>query len=310
MTPADLEHRPFSAASARRRFCLGSLALLSGGCASRDPQAPPVAVTQPPVPMVRARPRVALALGGGAARGFAHIGVIKVLEQHGIVIDMVAGTSAGSLVGALHAAGHDGFALQRLALGMEEHVLADWAIPSLSRGVLKGELLENWVNEQVGGRPLERMARPLAVVATELASGEAVVFRSGNTGIAVHASSAVPGAFKPVRISGRDFVDGGLAHPVPVRAARALGADVVIAVDVSQNPRNGRPDDLPGILLQTFAIMGRSIARNELPEADLVIRPAVTQSGVDFAARHAIILEGERAALAALPGLRERLGRA
>jgi NTE family protein len=252
---------------------------------------------------------VALALGGGAARGFAHIGVIKVLEQHGISVDMVAGTSAGSVVGALYAAGNDGFALQRMALTMEEGVIADWSISGLTRGVLKGELLENWINERVRGRGLERLNRPFAVVATDLATGEAVVFRNGNTGTAVHASSAVPGAFKPVRIGARDYVDGGLTHPVPVRAARAMGADIVIAVDVSQQPKNGKPDDIAGILLQTFAIMGRSIAQEELKGADIVIRPQSSQAGTDFAARHEIILEGERAALAALPALRERLAR-
>jgi NTE family protein len=287
------------------------LALLFAGCATYAP-APPVAVAVPavaPQPAPKPRPKIALALGGGAARGFAHIGVIKVLEQHGITVDMVAGTSAGSVVGALYAAGYDGFALQRMALGMDEGVLADWGISGLTRGVLKGELLESWVNERVKGRGLERMQRPLAVVATDLASGEAVVFRSGNTGTAVHASSAVPGAFKPVKIGARDFVDGGLTHPVPVRAARAMGADIVIAVDVSQQPKNGKPDDIGSILLQTFAIMGRSIAQGELKEADIVIRPQSAQAGTDFAARHEIILEGERAALAALPGLRERLAR-
>lgn len=287
------------------------LAILMAGCAMRAP-APPVAVSTPPAaqqPSPKPRPKVALALGGGAARGFAHIGVIKVLEQHGITVDMVAGTSAGSVVGALYAAGNDGFALQRLALTMEEGVIADWSISGITRGVLKGELLENWVNERVRGRGLERLNRPFAVVATDLASGEAVVFRSGNTGTAVHASSAVPGAFKPVRIGARDYVDGGLTHPVPVRAARAMGADIVIAVDVSQQPKNGKPDDIAGILLQTFAIMGRSIAQGELREADIVIRPQSTQAGTDFAARHEIILEGERAALAALPALRERLGK-
>ena len=287
------------------------LAILIAGCAMRAP-APPVAVSTPPAaqqPSPKPRPKVALALGGGAARGFAHIGVIKVLEQHGITVDMVAGTSAGSVVGALYAAGNDGFALQRLALTMEEGVIADWSISGITRGVLKGELLENWVNERVRGRGLERLNRPFAVVATDLASGEAVVFRSGNTGTAVHASSAVPGAFKPVRIGARDYVDGGLTHPVPVRAARAMGADIVIAVDVSQQPKNGKPDDIAGILLQTFAIMGRSIAQGELREADIVIRPQSTQAGTDFAARHEIILEGERAALAALPALRERLGK-
>lgn len=287
------------------------LAVLAAGCATRAP-APAVPVAAPAAAQqapAKPRPKVALALGGGAARGFAHIGVIKVLEQHGIAVDMVAGTSAGSVVGALYAAGNDGFALQRLALGMEEGVLADWSISGITRGVLKGELLESWVNQRVRGRGLERLNRPLAVVATDLATGEAVVFRSGNTGTAVHASSAVPGAFKPVRIGAREFVDGGLTHPVPVRAARAMGADIVIAVDVSQQPRNGKPDDLGGILLQTFAIMGRSIAQGELKEADIVIRPQSTQSGTDFAARHEIILEGERAALAALPALRERLAR-
>lgn len=287
------------------------LAVLIAGCAGRAP-APPVAVATPPAaqqPSPKPRPRVALALGGGAARGFAHIGVIKVLEQHGINVDMVAGTSAGSVVGALYAAGNDGFALQRLALTMEEGVIADWSISGITRGVLKGELLENWINERVRGRGLERLNRPLSVVATDLASGEAVVFRSGNTGTAVHASSAVPGAFKPVRIGARDYVDGGLTHPVPVRAARAMGADIVIAVDVSQQPKNGKPDDIAGILLQTFAIMGRSIVQNELKEADIVIRPPSSQAGTDFAARHEIILEGERAALAALPALREKLAR-
>ena len=269
--------------------------------------APPAPAT--PAAATKPKPKIALALGGGAARGFAHIGVIKVLEQHGIVVDMVAGTSAGSVVGALYAAGHDGFALQRLALTMDDGVLADWSISGITRGVLKGELLEAYVNERLKGRTLERLDMPLAVVATDLASGEAVVFRSGNSGIAVHASSAVPGAFKPVRISGRDYVDGGLTHPVPVRAARAMGADIVIAVDVSQNPRNRATDDVGAILLQTFAIMGRSISAGELRDADVVIRPHATSGSTDFAARHEVILEGERAALAALPQIRRRLAR-
>ena len=276
-------------------------------CASRVPVPAPGPVAPPAVVVAKPKPKIALALGGGAARGFAHIGVIKILEQNGIVPDMVVGTSAGSLVGALYAGGYDGFALQRLALTMDDGVLADWSISGLSRGVLKGELLEAYVNERLQGRPIEKLGKPFGVVATDLASGEAIVFRAGNTGVAVHASSAVPGAFRPVRITGREYVDGGLTHPVPVQAARALGADVVIAVDVSQNPRLGRADDLAGILLQTFAIMGRSISRGELAGADVVIRPQATSAGTDFAARHEVILEGERAALAALPQIRERL---
>ncbi|MFN0162702.1 MAG: patatin-like phospholipase family protein [Burkholderiales bacterium] len=284
----------------RRRFA-ALISLAVAGCATGPSKPLPSAA--------RPRPRIGLALGGGAARGFAHIGVIKILEQNGIAVDVVAGTSAGSVVGALYASGLDGFALQRVALAMDESVLTDWSISGITRGLLKGELLENYINERVGGRTLEKLARPFAVVATDLATGDPVVFRSGNTGMAVHASSAVPGAFRPVRISGRDYVDGGLTHPVPVAAARALGAEIVIAVDVSQNPRNARPDDLGSILLQTFAIMGRSIARAELAQADVVIRPGAVTAGTDFAARHEVILEGERAALAALPAIRERIGR-
>ncbi len=298
--------------SFRRRagaLCALLPVLLLGACALKAP-APVVAPAVPPVAAApKPKPKIALALGGGAARGFAHIGVIKILEQNGIVPDFIVGTSAGSLVGALYAGGFDGFALQRLALTMDEGVLADWSISGITKGVLKGELLEAYVNDRLQGRAIEKLAKPLGVVATDLATGEAVVFRAGNTGIAVHASSAVPGAFRPVRIAGREYVDGGLTHPVPVRAARAMGADIVIAVDVSQNPRNSRPDDIASILLQTFAIMGRSISRGELTGADIVIRPQATSGGTDFAARHEVILEGERAALAVLPQLRERLAR-
>ncbi len=293
-----------------RTVCALLSALLLGACALKASAPAPVpAPAAPPAAAAKPKPKIALALGGGAARGFAHIGVIKILEQNGIVPDIIVGTSAGSLVGALYAGGFDGFALQRLALTMDEGVLADWSISGITKGVLKGELLEAYVNDRLQGRAIEKLGRPLGVVATDLATGEAVVFRAGNTGIAVHASSAVPGAFRPVRIAGREYVDGGLTHPVPVRAARAMGAEFVIAVDVSQNPRNSRTDDIAGILLQTFAIMGRSIARVELSGADIVIRPTATSSGIDFAARHEVILEGERAALAALPQLRERLGR-
>jgi len=290
-------------------LCAVLSVMLLGACALKAPAPVPPPITPPTATSAKPKPKIALALGGGAARGFAHIGVIKILEQNGIVPDIIVGTSAGSLVGALYAGGFDGFALQRLALTMDEGVLADWSISGISMGVLKGELLEAYVNDRLQGRAIEKLGRPLGVVATDLASGEAVVFRAGNVGIAVHASSAVPGAFRPVRIAGRDYVDGGLTHPVPVHAARAMGADFVIAVDVSQNPRNSRPSDIASILLQTFAIMGRSIARGELAAADIVIRPQANTGGTDFAARHAVILEGERAALAVLPQLRERLAR-
>ena len=260
----------------------------------------------PDQPAPRAQPRIALALGGGAARGFAHIGVIKALEAQGIVPDIVVGTSAGSLVGALYASGLSGFDLQRVALTMEDGAITDWSLPS--RGVIKGEALQNFVNNAVGNRPIEKLPRLLGIVATNLQTGEALVFRTGNTGMAVRASSSVPGVFQPVSISGKEYVDGGLVAPVPVRIARSLGADIVIAVDISARPREQKTLSSFEVLLQTFAIMGQSLVAAELPLADIVIQPKVGNiAGTDFQSRHLAVLEGERAAQEQIPKLRARL---
>jgi len=253
-----------------------------------------------------APPKIALALGGGAARGFAHIGVIKALESHGIVPDMVIGTSSGSLVGALYASGYGGFDLQRTALQLDDTIIADWSLPD--RGFIKGEALQNFVNQAVQNRPMEKLNKPFAVVATDLQSGEPVVFRTGNTGMAVRASSSVPGVFQPVTISGREYVDGGLVSPVPVRAARAMGADLVIAVYISNNPRLGKTKDSVDVMLQTFAIMGQSIAGYELSEADVVIRPDTGRiRSTAFEDRHLAIIEGEKAGLAAIAAIKQKI---
>lgn len=296
----------------RRRFfpALFAAAWLTG-CATLvpapvGPVAPPPGTTAGQAPAKSAAPKIALALGGGAARGFAHIGVIKALEAQGIVPDIIVGTSAGSVAGSLYAAGLNGFDLQKVAMQMEESQVSDWSLPD--RGLLKGEALQNFVNRAVGNRPLEKLDRTVAIVATDLQSGEAVVFRTGNTGMAVRASSCVPGVFQPVNINGRDYVDGGLVSPIPVRAARALGADLVIAVDVSAKPENGKTQNTVGVLLQTFAIMGRRIGRYELAEADVVIQPQLGQvAATDFKSRDLAVLEGEKAAAAALPEIRRRL---
>jgi len=263
----------------------------------------------PPAPVPVAVPvKIGLALGGGAARGFAHIGVIKALEAQGIVPDIIVGTSAGAVVGALYASGLSGFDLQKVALDIDEAQVSDWSLPD--RGVFKGEALQNYVNRAVANRPLEKLPRSFSVVATDLKSGESVLFRSGNTGMAVRASSAVPGVFQPVNISGRDYVDGGLVSPIPVRAARSLGANFVIAVDISANPRDARTSSTFEVLLQTFAIMGQSIGRYEKAEADIVIRPVTAElPATDFAGRHRAVLEGEKAAAAAMAEIKDRLAR-
>ena len=282
------------------------IALGVGGCAL-TPKIETLPLPEaPPAPRAKAAARIALVLGGGAARGFSHVGVIKALDAQGIYPDIVVGTSAGSVVGALYAAGIGGFELQRIAIAMDDGAMSDWALPD--RGIIKGEALQNYINAALSNRPIEKMQRTLAIVATDLQSGEAMVFRSGNTGMAVRASSSVPGLFQPVRINGRDYVDGGLVSPIPVKVARSLGADLVIAVDISSKPRFAKTASSLDVLLQTFNIMGHTIAAHELLEADVVIRPNVDGvSGTDFQAKHLAILEGERAAAESLPALRAKL---
>jgi len=246
-----------------------------------------------------------LALGGGAARGFAHVGVIQVLEEAGIRPTLVTGTSAGSLVAAIYASGKNGKQLQRVAETMEEATIADWTLPLFTRGMLRGDALARYVNEQVGSRLIEDMALPLGIVATDLNSGQSVLFQKGDTGTAVRASSAVPAVFQPVKISGRDYVDGGLVSPVPVRAARKMGAELVIAVDISSAPEGGVTAGTLDVLLQTFTIMGNSINGFELKDADIVVRPLlVGVSSADFSARKRSIDAGRQAMLQLLPQLR------
>ncbi len=272
-----------------------------------EPVVPAVVQVQP----VPAAPvKVALVLGGGAARGFAHIGVIKALESQGIVPDMVVGTSAGSVVGALYAAGNNGFALQKMALNMDEAAISDWSVPffSSSSGVLKGDALQNYVNKSVGNISIEKMKIPFAAVATDLNSGMPVLFRRGNTGLAVRASSAVPGIFQPVKIGSHVYVDGGLVAPVPVHFAKEMGADFIIAVNISVQPEVQLASSSLDVLLQTFAIMGQSINRHELKEADIVIRPDLgMMKGDDFNGRNRAVLAGEQAAMAAMPDIKRKL---
>lgn len=283
------------------RFVKISLCLLAlGGCATVPPESIPQPAVKPQPP------KIAVALGGGAARGFAHVGVLKVLEAQGIVPDIVVGASAGSLVGALYAAGHRGFDLQKLALQMDEATVSDWSLPN--RGIIKGEQLQDFVNQVVGNRPIEKLDKLLAVVATELQSGEMVVFRRGNTGMAVRASSSIPGIFQPVSISGREYVDGGLTSPIPVKVAKILGADIVIAVDIGSKPAYGKVSGTIDVLLQTFSIMSQSLGAQELSLADVVIRPNTGIIGAtDFESRHLAILEGEKAAQEALPLIRAKI---
>jgi NTE family protein len=297
------------------RFVGVLISLFLAACQTPPPASPPVVVAPPPPEVVVPKPpprppRVGLALGGGAARGFAHIGVIQVLEEAGIQVDLVVGTSAGSMVAALYASGSGGVAggvaLGKLADGMDESTLTDWAFPG--RGLIRGEALAKYIRDHVGGKSIEQMRLPLGIVATDLDTGAPILFRRGDPGVAVRASSAVPAVFQPVRIGTREYVDGGLVSPVPVRFAREMGAEVVIAVDISAIPDGNATGDAMRMLLQTFSIMGRSINHFELRDADVVLTPLLAGvSSADFASRKRSIAAGREAATAALPALRARI---
>jgi NTE family protein len=293
----------------RTALALG-LAVLMAACTT-TPTTPtqgstPTPTVADPLPVVPKRPpRIGLALGGGAARGFAHVGVIAALEEAGIKPDYIVGTSAGSLVAALYASGKSAAQLQQAALAMEEAEISDWTLPLFNRGVLRGEALARYVNSQISNRVIESMNIPLGIVATDIKTGQGVLFRRGDTGTAVRASSSVPSVFTPVRIGASEYVDGGLVSPVPVGYARQMGAELVIAVDISAAPEGNAVDGSVQILLQTFAIMGKSINRYELKDADIVVRPELVgvRAG-DFAAKSRSMEAGKLAMQRLLPQLK------
>ena len=311
-----------SQAPSRRLILLAAAAALAGcqtpptsttspsGPATAAPPAAPLAAPSAPLPATPPRltrpPRLGLALGGGAARGFSHIGVIQVLEEAGIRPDLVVGTSAGSLVAALYAHGKTGAELANLALTMDEGAITDWAYPS--RGMIRGEALARYVREQTSGLAIEQAKLRLGIVATDLDSGTAILFERGDTGLAVRASSSVPAVFQPVKIGNREYVDGGLVSPVPVRFARQMGAEMVVAVDITSPPDGNATGDTLKLLLQTFAIMGKSINQFELRDADVVLRPAlVGVSSADFTSRVRAIRAGREMATALLPEIKAKL---
>lgn len=267
------------------------------------------APTKETVAPTRARPvKVALVLGAGASRGFAHIGVLKVLEANGVPINMVVGTSAGSFVGSLYAYGFNAYQLQKIAIDIQKSDIVDLTIPD--NGFIKGEQLEGYVNRMVNNTPIEKLRIPFYAVATNIQAGQEVVFGQGNTGAAVRASCSIPGVFRPAIITGQMYVDGGVVSPVAVEAAKRMGADMVIAVDISSDLDKTQPGSTIGTILQSVNIMYSKIAYNQLLKADVVIRPKVGSIGsADFDKRHEAILEGEKAATEMLPHIKELLGR-
>ena len=292
-------------------LALVALSLLLAGClpcgwlpSSRDP-GPSVVVLAPATPAVRPA-RVAVVLGAGASRGFAHIGVLKILEGSKVPIHMVVGTSAGSFVGSLYAYGYSAFELQRLALGIAKSDIVDMTLPD--NGFVRGDKLEAYVNDSLKNTPLDKLKSPFFAVATNIQTGKEVVFSKGNAGQAVRSSCSIPGVFRPVQIGDAMYVDGGVVSPVGVDAALAKGADLVIAVDISADLDTRRPVGTVDTILQSVNIMYAQISAQQLTRADVVIRPRVGQIGsAAFDQRHEASLEGEKATLEVLPQIQAAL---
>ncbi|WP_076586451.1 patatin-like phospholipase family protein [Solilutibacter tolerans] len=289
---------------------LRSLSLVAAACAlaacGSAPVKTAVPASKPTVQAPLPKPKIGLALGGGAAKGFAHIGVIKMLEANGIQADVVAGTSAGSVVGALYASGMTPYQLQTQAFALDETKIRDVSL--FSGGLVKGQKLQDYVNTLLKQKPMQSFNKPFGAVATELSTGKRTVFVRGNAGQAVRASSSVPGVFEPVQIGKTRYVDGGVVSPVPVDAARDLGADVVIAVDISSKAAGNKPGSMLGIVNQSITIMGQKLGEQELARADIVIRPRVGKIGsADFEQKNVAILEGERATQAAMPQIKAKI---
>ena len=217
------------------------------------------------------RPIIALVLGSGGARGYAHIGAIQVLEQSGIRPDFIVGTSAGSIVGSLYASGKNANQIRDIALNMKASDVRDIRLDM--KGFFDGQKVEDYVNDQVSDVPLQRLPIPMYVVATQLKEGKKVVFNYGNTGQAVRASVSIPSMFIPTKIGTDEYVDGGLVSPVPVDVARKLGADIIIAVDILAQPMYTETSNVWGLFNQNINIMQKNLAQIELKNADIVIQP-------------------------------------
>lgn len=279
--------------------------LLTMGCAATGQPAPSdlrpqtLSDVQRTAPARGQRPTVALALGGGGLRGFAHVGALRALEEAGMRPDIVVGTSAGSMVGAAYASGMSVKQIQQAALGVKVSSLLDFTWQP--GGFIRGDKLANWANALIGDTRIEDFPIRFAAVATDLQSAQPMLLDNGSAGRVIQASSAVPGMQVPVAYPGGHLIDGGITSLVPVRFARAMGADVVVAVDIyCQSPR-ATAVNVPAVLGKVMQSQSCLIAAPEMAEADVLVAPVVAVPGMsDRASQEQAIEAGYRATHAAL----------
>lgn len=289
------------------RFAFLAFLFLVLGCGPIAPSVPSPEERRL-VPEGQKLPRVGLVLGGGAARGFAHVGVIRVLEREKIPIDLIVGTSVGSLVGAIYADKKNSFELEWIAFSLEERDIFDYTFISPTQGFVRGERLEDFVLKRLSAREIQQLKIPFAAVATDIQNGEPAVLQNGSVARAVHASSAIPGIFIPVRYQGKLLVDGGVLNNVPVDVARKMGAEVVIAVNLGGGRKTAQVNNVFDAIVQSLHLMAIESTEARLREADVVIQPSVSHIGpIDFSKKKELLTIGIQAAEQALPRIREKV---
>jgi NTE family protein len=274
----------------------------------------PAAAATPPAAATPAtskkEPKIALVLGGGAAKGFAHVGVIRVLEQEKIPIHMVIGTSVGSLIGGIYAANPDSFQLEWIAFKIDRNDILDFSVVYSKFGPVQGTRLESFLDQNVKVKKVEETKIPFFPVATDLNTGETLTLDRGPLAKAIHASSAIPGIFVPVQYDSRTLVDGGVTDNVACDIARAKGADIIIAVNLSKDVKNYQIDSLVDVMAQSISIMMHRSTKAKMGPEDVIIEPDIKGvSMFDFSQKKQLMEEGMKSARQAIPRIKELMAR-
>lgn len=240
------------------------------------------------------RPKIGLALGSGGARGFAHLGVIKALQEAGIPIDLIAGSSMGAMIACFYGAGLDIDSLCKFSCAFKRKYYLDFAVPKM--GLITGKRVKDLVRVFTHGKKIEELEIPVGIVATDLKSGEKVVFKKGPIAEAVRASISIPGIFVPEQLNGRLYIDGGVVDRVPVSVAKEMGADLIIAVDVANAINKSEVTSIYDVIMQSIDIMQMELFNHRTIASDVMIRPRVDKfSSRAFTNTDEIITAGEEA---------------